>query len=151
LRWPERIDVVVRRRISNGACVVAAIRNRQHPGCYRNGSTTAAASGGARSIESVERRSEDRIVGLRPQAEFCRIGLSDHDATGLLHPLHEHGISDRYLLAMKRRALRGAQVLGSSQILDRLRKPVHPALACISADEVVFFSRFGQDVIAIPK
>jgi len=65
------------------SCVIAAVRNRQHPECERDRRAAAAAAGGLRLIVGIERRAEYVVVSIRSQAELGDVGLAYNDAAGV--------------------------------------------------------------------
>src|SRR3954453_11722998 len=92
IRGAEAEHVVVCRRIAQRASVIAAIGYRHHAKSETYSRASAAAARGLRLVIGVQSGAVDRIVGLRPQAEFRSIGLADDDAPSRAHPLNDDRI-----------------------------------------------------------
>ena len=145
----EPEHVVERGGIAQRAAMVAAVGNRQHAKRERHRRAPAAAARGLGWIVRVERGAEYRVISLRAQSEFRRIGLADDDAAGPLDPLHVDRVLLRNDLLENRGSLCGADALSGRQVLDGLRKPVHPTHAPAVSERIIAFPCLLHQVVGV--
>src|SRR5208283_6173263 len=87
----------------------------------------AAAAAGLRLIVRVERSAKDGIVGLRSQAKLRDVCFPDNYPARKPDSLDHDRVRSRNKIFEQWRAHRGANAPGRLEILDRMRKAVHPA------------------------
>ena len=126
-RGAKAEHVVERGGIASEPRVIAAVGDGQHPQRERDGRAAAASAGGLRLIVGVERGAEDRIIGMRAEAEFRDVGFADDDRARALYPLDQ----DRIGAGIKSLRIGEPIVVRMPavelEVLDSVRKPVHRA------------------------
>ena len=123
----EAEHVVPAGGIAQAAAVVGAVGDGQHAQRQRDRRAAAAAARGARQVIRVTRVAVDRIVGMRAQPEFRRVGLADDDRAGLAHALDHDAVGRRHEVFENRRALGHRHALDRGEVLHRLGKAVQRA------------------------
>ena len=126
-RRTQSEHVVVGRGIAQRPAHVAAVGHRQHAQRKRNRGAAAGSAGADRRVVGIAGGPEDRVVGLRPETELGHVRLADDDRAGAACAFDDDRVLGGDLVTEDRRAHRGAQAARGRQVLDRLRKAVHPA------------------------
>ena len=124
---PEAEHVVVRGGVAQRSHEVAAVGHRLHAQRETHRRAAARSARRARRVPGIARDAEHRVVRVRAQAEFGRVGLADHDAAGALHARDHEVVEGGNVVGEERRAERGANAGGGRHVLDRHRKPVEHA------------------------
>jgi len=131
--------------------VIASVRDRQHAERDRDRGASARPARGPGLVVGVQRRPEDRVVGLRAEAEFGHVRLADQDGAARAHPFDHGRVRVGDGIGEDRRPLRVRETGCGREILDGLRNAVQGAAAAASRNLFVPLARFGQQGIAIPQ
>ena len=123
-RGPEADDPAETRRIAERAAVVAAVRDRDHPGRERHRRAPAAPPAGLRRVPGVPGGAEHRVERLRAGAELRGVRLADGDRARRPQTLHDQRVLVGDEVGKDRGPEGRADAAGEGQVLVGDRKPV---------------------------
>ena len=129
-------DAAERRRDSDRAAEVGALRDRQHAGRNRHGRTAGGAGRAEFRIPGIAGGAEHLVDGVRAGCEFRRVGLGENDGAGGFQAAHDLGVLVGNVVLEKRRAEGGADARRHRDVLDADRQAVQRPERCAAHHRV---------------